>query len=321
MKGKIVVLKFGGSSVADNEKLKIVANKVIGYKKEYKNVVVILSAQGKTTDRLIGEAMELSKNPDKRETAMLISTGEQVSIAKLAILLDEMNVPAISLTGWQAGIRSSIANKCAIIENIDVSRIEQELKDDKIVIVAGFQGVNAKNDISTLGRGGSDTTAVAVAAALDADKCYIFSDVDGVYTADPNKIKEAKKLQNISYKEMIEISNEGAKVLHDRSIKIGEKFDVPIVTKSTFSEKEGTCLSKNIEENTVKSVVKKDVTKISIIGEGIMRNTKLIEKIINIIESEEVEVLRIEILDSKISVIFKEIVTDSIWQKFHEVSI
>lgn len=321
MKEKTVVLKFGGSSVADNEKLKIVANKVIGYKKEYKNVVVILSAQGKTTDRLIGEAMELSKNPDKRETAMLISTGEQVSIAKLAIILDEMNVPAISLTGWQAGIRSSIANKCAIIENIDVSRIEQELKDDKIVIVAGFQGVNAKNDISTLGRGGSDTTAVAVAAALDADKCYIFSDVDGVYTADPNKIKEAKKLQNISYKEMIEISNEGAKVLHDRSIKIGEKFDVPIVTKSTFSEKEGTCLSKKIEENTVKSVVKKDVTKISIIGEGIMRNTKLIENIINIIESEEVEVLRIEILDSKISVIFKEIISDSIWKKFHEVSI
>ena len=126
MQEKTVVLKFGGSSVADNDKLKIVANKVIGYKKEYKNVVVILSAQGKTTDRLIGEAMELSKNPDKRETAMLISTGEQVSIAKLAILLDEMNVPAISLTGWQAGIKSSIANKCAIIENIDISRIEKE---------------------------------------------------------------------------------------------------------------------------------------------------------------------------------------------------
>lgn len=321
MQEKTVVLKFGGSSVADNDKLKIVANKVIGYKKEYKNVVVILSAQGKTTDRLIGEAMELSKNPDKRETAMLISTGEQVSIAKLAILLDEMNVPAISLTGWQAGIKSSIANKCAIIENIDISRIEKELKEDKIVIVAGFQGVNAKNDISTLGRGGSDTTAVAVAAALEADKCYIFSDVDGVYTADPNKIKEAKKLQNISYKEMIDISNEGAKVLHDRSIKIGEKFNVPIVTKSTFTEDEGTRLSKTIEENTVKSVVKKDVTKISIIGEGIMRNTKLIEKIINIIENEEVEFLRIEILDSKISVIFKDIIQDSIVQKFHEVSI
>ena len=320
MNAKTVVLKFGGSSVADNEKLKIVANKVIGYKKEYKNVVVILSAQGKTTDRLIGEAMELSKNPDKRETAMLISTGEQVSIAKLAILLDEMNVPAISLTGWQAGIRSSIANKCAIIENIDISRIEKELKDDKIVIVAGFQGVNKNNDISTLGRGGSDTTAVAVAAAIQADKCYIFSDVDGVYTADPNKIKEAKKLSEISYKEMIDISNEGAKVLHDRSIVIGDKFNVPIIAKSTFNEKEGTIISKKIEENTVKSIVKKDVSKISIVGEGIMRNTILIENIIKIIEEAEVEVLRIEILDSKISVIFKETINDELVQKFHNAS-
>ncbi len=320
MINKTVVLKFGGSSVSNNEKLKFVANKVIEYKKEYKNVVVILSAQGKTTDKLIGEAMELSKNPNKRETAMLISTGEQVSIAKLAIILNEMNIPSISLTGWQAGIHSSIANKSAIIENIDITRIENELNNDKIVIIAGFQGVNEKNDISTLGRGGSDTTAVAVAAALKADECLIFSDVDGVYTADPNKIEEAKKLKKISYKEMIEISNEGAKVLHDRSIKIGEKFNVPITTKSTFTEEEGTQLSKKIEENTVKNVVKKDVTKISIIGEGIMRNTKLIEKIINIIEQEEVEVLRIEILDNKISIIFKEIVSDAIWKKFHYVS-
>ena len=320
MKDKIVVLKFGGSSVADNEKLKKVANKVIGFKKEYKKIVVILSAQGKTTDRLINEAKELAKEPDKRETAALISTGEQVSIAKLAILLKEMGQNAISLTGWQAGIRSSIANKCAIIENIDISRIEKELNEEKIVIVAGFQGVNKNNDISTLGRGGSDTTAVAVAAALEADKCYIFSDVDGVYTADPNKIKEAKKLQEISYKEMIDISNEGAKVLHDRSIVIGDKFNVPIITKSTFSDNNGTTVSKNIEENTVKSIVKKDVSKISIVGEGIMRNTKLIENVINIIDEAEVEVLRIEILDSKISVIFKEMVSDDLVQKFHDVS-
>ncbi|MBR3002527.1 MAG: aspartate kinase [Clostridia bacterium] len=320
MKEKIVVLKFGGSSVADNEKLKKVANKVIKYKEEYKKVVVILSAQGKTTDRLINEAKELAKEPDKRETAMLISTGEQVSIAKLGILLNAMGEPAISLTGWQAGIRSSVANKCAIIENIDISRIEKELDENKIVIIAGFQGVNKNNDISTLGRGGSDTTAVAVAAALEADKCYIFSDVDGVYTADPNKIKEAKKLQEISYKEMKDISNEGAKVLHDRSIVIGDKFNVPIITKSTFNDKEGTTLSKNIEENTVKSIVKKDVSKISIVGEGIMRNTKLIENVINIIEKAEVEVLRIEILDAKISVIFKEMVDDELVQKFHDVS-
>lgn len=317
---KTVVLKFGGSSVADNEKLKKVANKVIDFKEKYKNVVVILSAQGKTTDRLINEAKELAKDPDKRETAALISTGEQVSIAKLAILLNEIGHEAISLTGWQAGIKSSIANKCAIIENIDISRIEKELNKNKIVIVAGFQGVNKNNDISTLGRGGSDTTAVAVAAALEADKCYIFSDVDGVYTADPNKIKDAKKLKEISYKEMIDISNEGAKVLHDRSIVIGDKFNVPIITKSTFNDKEGTVVSKKIEENTVKSIVKKDVSKISIIGEGIMRNTKLIENVINIIDSAEVEVLRIEILDSKISVIFKEMVDDKLVQKFHDVS-
>ena len=321
MKDKIAVLKFGGSSVADNEKLKKVANKVIDYKKEYKNIVVILSAQGKTTDRLINEAKELAKDPDKRETAALISTGEQISIAKLAILLKDMNYKAISLTGWQAGIKSSIANKCAIIENIDVTRIEKELKEDKIVIVAGFQGVNKNNDISTLGRGGSDTTAVAVAAALEADKCFIFSDVDGVYTADPNKIKEAKKLQEISYKEMLDLSNEGAKVLHDRSIVIGDKFNVPIVTKSTFNEKEGTTISKKIEENTVKGIVKKDVSKITIVGEGIMRNTKLIEDIINIIDEAEIEVLRIEVLDAKISVIFKEIVDDNIVKRFHEVSI
>ncbi len=320
MEDKLVVLKFGGSSVANNEKLINVANKVIGYKEKYKNVIVILSAQGKTTDKLIGEAKELAKEPNKRETAALISTGEQVSIAKLAIILDEMGHNAISLTGWQAGIKSSIANKCAIIENIDISRIEQELLDNKIVIIAGFQGINKNNDISTLGRGGSDTTAVAVAAAMNADKCFIFSDVDGVYTADPNKIKDAQKLKEISYKEMVDISNEGAKVLHDRSIVIGEKFNVPIVTKSTFNEKEGTKIIKKIEENKVKSIVKKDVSKISIIGEGIMRNTKLIENIINIIDKEETEVLRIEILDAKISVIFKEMVSDSLVQKFHDVS-
>ena len=320
MKEKVVVLKFGGSSVADNERLKLVANKVIEFQKDYKNIVVILSAQGKTTDKLINEAKELAEDPNKREMAALISTGEQVSIAKLAILLNDLGHNAISLTGWQAGIRSSIANKCAIIENINISRIEQELEKNKIVIVAGFQGVNKNNDISTLGRGGSDTTAVAVAAALQADKCIIFSDVDGVYTADPNKVKEAKKLRNISYKEMVDISNEGAKVLHDRSIIIGEKFNVPIVTKSTFDDKEGTNVTKTIEENSVKSVIKKDVSKISIVGEGIIRNTELIEKVIKILDTSEVEVLRIEILDGKLSVIFKDIVDDVLLQKFHNIS-
>lgn len=317
MKDTIIVLKFGGSSVADNEKLNIVAKKVIEFYEKGNKVVVILSAQGKTTDKLIQESKELSKDPNKREQAVLLTAGEQISIAKLGILLNDLGYNAISLTSWQAGIKSSNTSQNAIIESIDPSRIYKELNNGKIVIIAGFQGINENNDISTLGRGGSDTTAVAIAAAINADKCYIFSDVDGVYTADPNKVKNANKLKNVSYKEMLDISNEGAKVLHNRSIAIGKKFNIPIITKSTFNEKQGTVISKKIEENTVKSIVKKDVSKISIVGEGIMRNTKLIEKVINLIDECKVEVLRIEILDSKISVIFKELLDDILLEKIH----
>lgn len=175
---KIVVLKFGGSSVADDEKLNIVAQKVIEYYKNGNEVVVVLSAQGKTTDKLIKEARTLSKEPNKREESMLVSVGEQISIAKLGILLNELGYNAISLTGWQAGIKSNDSSKNAIIEGIEPSRIYNELNKGKIVIIAGFQAIDENNDISTFGRGGSDTTAVAVAAAINADKCYIFSDVD-----------------------------------------------------------------------------------------------------------------------------------------------
>ena len=171
---KIVVLKFGGSSVADDEKLNIVAQKVIEYYKNGNEVVVVLSAQGKTTDKLIKEARTLSKEPNKREESMLVSVGEQISVAKLGILLNELGYNAISLTGWQAGIKSNDSSRNAIIEGIEPSRIYK----GKIVIIAGFQAIDENNDISTLGRGGSDTTAVAVAAAINADKCYIFSDVD-----------------------------------------------------------------------------------------------------------------------------------------------
>ena len=183
-----IVLKFGGSSVADNEKLKQVANKIIDLYNKNNKIVVVVSAQGKTTDKLIKEAEELSNNVEDRELDVLLSAGEQMSSAKLSILLNNMGYKAISLTGWQAGIYTSNTNKNAIIENIDVSRIKEELDEDKIVIIAGFQGINEKMDITTIGRGGSDTSAVAIAAALDAKNCYIFSDVDGVYTADPNKI-------------------------------------------------------------------------------------------------------------------------------------
>ena len=253
-----VVLKFGGSSVADNDKLQIVADKIIELYKENNNVVVVVSAQGKTTDRLIEEAQSITKLPKAREMDVLLSTGEQITTAKLAILLESRGYNAISLTGWQAGILTTSESQSATIENIDTSRIIKELENNKIVIVAGFQGINENLDITTLGRGGSDTTAVALSAALKADKCLIYSDVDGVYTVDPNKIKSAVKLKNISYSEMLEMAGEGAKVLHNRCIEIGQKFDIPIVCKSTFNDNEGTIVSNKIEETKVKSVVKND---------------------------------------------------------------
>lgn len=213
---------------------------------------------GKTTDRLIKEAHELALVPSNRELDVLLSSGEQVSISKLSILLNELGYDSVSLTGWQAGIYTNNTNQNAVIESIDTSRIEYELSNRKIVIVAGFQGFNDNLDITTLGRGGSDTTAVAIAAAVNAKHCYIFSDVDGVYTTDPNKYSDAQKLESLSYVEMIDIANEGAKVLHDRCIEIGKKFNIPIITKSTFNNKSGSVINDKIEDNIVKSIVKND---------------------------------------------------------------
>lgn len=213
---------------------------------------------GKTTDKLLKEAYELASVPNDRELDVLLSSGEQISISKLSILLNELGYKAVSLTGWQAGIFTNNTNQNAIIENINTSRITEELEKRKIVIIAGFQGFNDNLDITTLGRGGSDTTAVAVAAALQAKHCYIFSDVDGVYTTDPNKISFAKKLETLSYVEMLDIANEGAKVLHNRCIEIGEKFKIPIITKCTFNNKSGSIINEKIEDNIVKSIVKND---------------------------------------------------------------
>lgn len=251
-----VVLKFGGSSVADNIKLNVVAQKVIEFKQKTKNVVVVVSAQGKTTDKLIKEAQELSAIPDEREMDMLLSTGEQITASKLSILLNQKGYPTISLIGWQAGIETNSVHKSAKIEQIYPERIKTELNKGKIVVVAGFQGISKEQEVTTLGRGGSDTTAVSLAAALDAEKCYIFSDVDGIYSADPNMIEVAKKLNEISFKEMQEVADSGAKVLHNRCIQIGEKFNCNIIAESTFSNNEGTRICKEIETAEVKSIVK-----------------------------------------------------------------
>lgn len=316
-----IVMKFGGSSVADNERLKLVANKIIDLYNKNNNIVVILSAQGKTTDKLIEEAKELSKNTKDREMDMLLSCGEQISIAKLSILLNDMGYESISLTGWQAGVLTNNTNQNAIIKNIDTTRILNELKSRKIVIIAGFQGFNENLDITTLGRGGSDTSAIAIAAALDAKECYIFSDVDGVYTADPNKIVDAKKLTALSYNEMMEISSEGAKVLHNRCAEIGDKFKIPIITKSTFNNKAGTIITDIIEENTIKSVVKKNISRVSIIGNGIIRNTDFIKKVIDIISENKLEMLEFNVSESKISIGFKNVIDDEILKKIHSIII
>ena len=325
-----IVMKFGGSSVANNDRLKLVAQKIIDMYNKENNIVVILSAQGKTTDKLINEASTIieenknfgikdpSLNPEIfREMDMLLSSGEQISISKLSMLLNNMGYKAISLTGWQAGILTDNTNQNAIIKNIDTTRILQELEKRKIVIIAGFQGYNENLDITTLGRGGSDTSAIAIAAALEAKECYIFSDVDGVYTTDPNKIPEAKKIPALSYNEMMEISSEGAKVLHNRCAEIGYKFKIPIITKSTFNNKAGTIITDIIEENTIKSIVKKDISRISIVGNGIIRNYSFIKEVLDIIQKNKLELLEFNVSESKISIDFKGIIEDNFLNEMH----
>lgn len=313
-----IVLKFGGSSVADNERLQTVAKKVIKTYDEGNNVVVVVSAQGKMTDSLIKQAEEISVHPIKRELDALLSVGEQITAAKLSILLNYLGYETISFTGWQAGIHTNEESGNANIEFIETSKIKEELENGRIVVVAGFQGIDDNNNITTLGRGGSDTTAVALAAALEAKRCYIYSDVDGIYTADPNKVSKTKKLENISYEEMHELSNEGAKVLHNRCVEIGEKFDVPIITESTFNDKPGTLISHKLETSGVKSIVKKDLSRISVIGYGISSKDEILSKILDIVNKNSLEIFNIDISRTKISIVFKEMVKDEIIEQLHD---
>ena len=219
----LIVQKYGGSSVADADRIKNVANRIIQTKKQGNQVVVIVSAMGDSTDELIELAKQVNPNPPKREMDMLVSTGEQVSISLLAMAIQGMGEKVLSLTGPQAGIKTNNFYTKAKIVKIDSHRIKSELNKDTIIIVAGFQGMNEKNDITTLGRGGSDTTAVALAAALDADSCEIYTDVDGVYGCDPRLVPEVSKLDFISYDEMLSLAAQGAKVLHPRQLRSEER--------------------------------------------------------------------------------------------------
>jgi aspartate kinase len=239
----LVIMKFGGSSLADANKMKYVARKVITKKKDGNKVVVIVSAPGDTTDDLLKMAGKITSNPPAREMDMLLATGEMISISLLAMAIDSMSEKVISMTGPQAGILADSNHTCARIKKINPKKIKEHLAKNNIVIVAGFQALNSDGDITTLGRGGSDLTAVALAAELEADLCEIYSDVDGVYTTDPRVIKDARKIDFISYDEMLEMSGSGAQVLQSRSVEVAKKFAVEIHARSTFTESQGTIIT------------------------------------------------------------------------------
>jgi len=236
----LIVQKFGGSSVADAEKLRRAAEILAETYKKGNDVVAVLSAQGKTTDRLLAQAAEVAPDASPRELDALLATGEQASAALGAMAVARLGVPAVSLTGWQAGLRTVGAHGAARVLRLEGDRIARELKKKNLVIVAGFQGFDVRDDVTTLGRGGSDTTAAALAAALHADLCQIYTDVDGVFTADPRVVPSARKLREISCDEMLELASLGAKVLHNRSVELSRRFGVPLEVLSAFSRRPGT---------------------------------------------------------------------------------
>lgn len=270
MKMGLIVQKFGGTSVADTERLRNVARIITDTYKAGNQVVVVLSAQGDTTDDLIEKAKEINPEGSNREMDMLLSTGEQISVALCAMAIEALGYPVVSLTGWQAGILTDTAAKNARIKKIDTERLEAELDQKRIVIVTGFQGVDRNQNITTLGRGGSDTSAVALAAALEADLCQIYTDVDGVYTADPRHVKGARKLDEVTYNEMLELATLGAQVLHNRSVELSKKYNVKLEVLSSFTGHPGTKVkgvAKRMEKTAVSSVAKdKDIARIALVG-------------------------------------------------------
>ena len=266
----LIVQKFGGSSVADADRIRNVARIITRTYQQGHSVVVVLSAQGDTTDDLIEKAREINPHASKREMDMLLSTGEQISISLCAMCIEGMGYQAVSLTGWQVGMLTDSVYSNARIKRIRTERIQKELDKKKIVLVAGFQGINKYDDVTTLGRGGSDTSAVALAAALGADLCQIYTDVDGVYTADPRTVKGARKLEEITFDEMLELASQGAQVLHNRSVEMAKRYNVNLEVISSFSGNPGTKVKevvKTMEKTHVSGVAKdKNVARLALVG-------------------------------------------------------
>ncbi|NLW65133.1 MAG: aspartate kinase [Clostridiales bacterium] len=266
----LIVQKFGGSSVADAEKVTRVAGIIADTYCDNNDVVVVLSAQGDTTDELLEKAAEINPKPSKRELDVLLSTGEQISVALMSMALEKMGLPVVSLTGWQIEMSTNFEYGNARIRSVSTDRIRQELDKRRIVVITGFQGICGTGDITTLGRGGSDTSAVAIAASLHADKCQIFTDVEGVFTADPRKVEGARKLDEITYDEMMELASLGAQVLHNRSVEMAKRYGVNLEVLSSYVRKPGTQVKevvKNVEQMKISGIAKDtNVARIAVVG-------------------------------------------------------
>ncbi|MCX8074510.1 MAG: aspartate kinase [Clostridia bacterium] len=323
----IVVQKYGGTSVENKEKLEIVCDKILEYSKKNAKLVVVVSAQGKTTDQLISKASEYSCKPSKRELDLLLMTGELQTVALLTMMLKERGADAIGLTGEQAGIITDSTYGSATIESIYINNILNYLNNNLIVVVAGFQGIDKFGNITTLGRGGSDLTAVALASALKARKCEIYTDVDGVFTADPKIVEKSKLLRKVSYDEMLEAATAGAKVLHNRSVSVGKKHNLKILVKNFKNSKTGSLVEKlsedeiasNLEETKVKFITKNDnITKISIIGDLLITNKNIVNKIFNIAYEQNAEIYMAAFSELSINLVVDKNKAEDLIKKLHE---
>ena len=288
----LIVQKFGGSSVANAERILHVAEIVTNTYKKGNQVVVVLSAQGDTTDDLLEKAAEINPSASKREMDMLLTTGEQMSIALMAMAIQRLGYPVISLTGWQVGMETTSAYGAARIKWVSGTRIQEELDRNRIVLVAGFQGINKYGDMTTLGRGGSDTTAVALAVALRADLCQIYTDVDGVYTADPRKVPDARKLQEITFDEMLELASLGAQVLHNRSVEMAKRYNMNLEVLSSFTGAPGTIVKeavKKVEKTYISGVAQdKNVARLALVG--LRDEPGVAYKVFNLLAREKINV-------------------------------
>ena len=303
----LIVQKFGGSSVRDAQRIRNVAGIIADTYRAGNQLLVVLSAQGDTTDDLIDKAREINPRASKREMDMLLSTGEQISIALCAMALEGMGLPVISLAAWQVGIHTSSAYSDARIKKIDQERIRQELDKNKIVLVAGFQGVNRFGDVTTLGRGGSDTSAVALAAAFHADLCQIYTDVDGVYTTDPRLVSGARKLQEITYDEMLELASQGAQVLHNRSVELAKKYHVNMEVVSSLERKPGTKVKEvaKMEKTNIAGVAKDtSIARIAVVG--LAHNPGVAAKMFEALYDANINIQMINTSEIRVSVLIDE---------------